>query len=76
MKLYTIYDKLAEEAGPIFECKNDRVAWSSILDIVKKDPSRYDLMRLGYFSHDPVALTTEASPQVVFYDGTLYQEDN
>jgi hypothetical protein len=35
MKLYVIYDRAAQEAGPIMECKNDQVAARAFKDAMK-----------------------------------------
>ena len=35
MNLYTILDRLAEEFGPVFEAKNDRVALRMFQDMIQ-----------------------------------------
>ena len=48
MKLYTIYDKLAGEHGPVFEAKNDLVAVRSFAHALKGAPAvDYDLYLVG-----------------------------
>lgn len=48
MKLYTIYDKLAGEHGPIFEAKNDLVAARSFAHALKGAPViDYELYLVG-----------------------------
>jgi len=48
MKLYTIYDKLAGEHGPVFEAKNDLVAARSFAHALKGAPAiDYDLYLVG-----------------------------
>ena len=48
MKLYTIYDKLAGEHGPVFEAKNDLVAARSVAHALKGAPAiDYDLYVVG-----------------------------
>ena len=49
MKLYTIFDKLAGEHGPVFEAKNDLVAARSFAHALKGAPAiDYDLFQVGY----------------------------
>lgn len=74
MRLYTIYDRLAQEAGPIFECKNDAVALRSIVDVIKHDYDRYHLLYLGHFNHDPVSLISLEVPEEVSQNN-VYVED-
>lgn len=52
MFLYTVYDRLAEEAGPVFEAKNDPVAlrnYANLLNSVQKtaNPDEYELWCVG-----------------------------
>ena len=48
MKLYTIYDKLAGEHGPVFEAKNDLVAARSFAHALKGAPAiDYELYVVG-----------------------------
>ena len=48
MKLYTIFDKLAGEHGPIFEAKNDLVAARSFAHALKGAPAHdYELYLVG-----------------------------
>ena len=52
MYLYTLYDKVAEEAGPLFQAKNDQVAARRSLSILAQvsDPNAFDLLKVGEFS--------------------------
>ena len=57
MKLYVVYDRVAEESGPVFEAKNNGVAWrkyarmlNSEKDLVKY--SDYMLLCVGKVDHD------------------------
>lgn len=48
MKLYTIFDKLAGEHGPVFEAKNDLVAARSFAHALKGAPViDYELYLVG-----------------------------
>lgn len=47
--LYTIYDRVAMECGPIFEAKNDEVAFRSVRKIMENIDgwSDYVLLKVG-----------------------------
>lgn len=53
VNIYTIYDKVACEAGPIFQAKNDGVAFRCFMSLIKDtnvaSPSDYDVYCLGEF---------------------------
>lgn len=57
--LYCIYDKVAQESGPIFEAKNDGVAERMYFDLVHNqqknpvfDQNDYQLLCLGSFDSE------------------------
>ena len=53
VNIYTIYDKVACESGPIFQAKNDGVALRCFMSLMKETPnvvpSDYDVYCLGEF---------------------------
>ena len=53
VNIYTIYDKVACESGPIFQAKNDGVALRCFMSLMKDTPSvnptDYDVYCLGEF---------------------------
>ena len=53
VNIYTIYDKVACEAGPIYQAKNDGVALRCFMSLIKDTPSvnptDYDVYCLGVF---------------------------
>ena len=53
VNIYTIYDVVAKECGPVFQAKNDVVAHrafkSLIGDTPNANPSDYDIYCLGLF---------------------------
>ena len=51
VKLYSVFDTVAEEFGPIYSCKNDEVAKRAFHDLIKdsSSPLDYDLYFLGTF---------------------------
>lgn len=65
-ELYTIYDKVAEEAGPIFQAKNLGVASRYIQEMFKQNKnivaSDYDVICLGTFDSEDVKLTESNIP--------------
>lgn len=64
--LYTIYDRVAEESGPLFEAKNDQMAWRMVLGAKLNIPfSEIKLLKLGQYSHDPVFVTGYSQPEEV-----------
>ena len=53
MYLYCLYDKLAEEAGPVFEAVNDAIALRNVRQMVSRnglDESEYYLYKIGEYS--------------------------
>lgn len=66
MNLYVMFDRLAEESGPIFEAKNDAVARRSAKFLLKDaDLADYQLLRVGTFDHKSQALKAEPVPAEV-----------
>ena len=58
-ELFTIYDKVAQEAGPIFQAKNLYVAMRYVNDMIKDNKinlSEYDLVRLGTFDSESMSI--------------------
>ncbi len=53
VNIYTIYDKVAEECGPVFQAKNDIVANRMVDCLVKENPNipldEYEVYCLGEF---------------------------
>jgi hypothetical protein len=62
-KLYAVYDKLMEEAGPIFEARNDEVAKRMFRNLMKDNPgiNREDhtLYSLGSFNRNKLEINFE-----------------
>lgn len=56
MRLYAIYDRVAEEAGPVFEQKNHGTARRAfqryLSDHPQSVPDDFDLLWLGEVDHD------------------------
>lgn len=60
MKLYVIYDKVAEESGPLFQAKNDETAKRQFIGMIKHEkvlsPGDYNLHCVGYYDHANMVL--------------------
>lgn len=66
--LYTIYDRLAEDAGPIFCAKNNAVAlrqYNRLLDEYLSDQSHFKLYLLGIFNTESMQILVIAEPEEV-----------
>ena len=59
--LYTIYDKVAQETGPLFEAKSDAVASRSARTLLAEVQAVDDfkLLRVGYSDKTTGKITTE-----------------
>lgn len=65
MRLYAIYDRKALETGPVFECKNNAVAFRSYKKLMENSPglpSEYSLLVLGEVDHDTSCITGYPPP--------------
>lgn len=57
MRVYTIFDRLAQEAGPVFEQRNDAVALRAYKKMLLKSgehPEEYQLLWIGTIDHNTV----------------------
>lgn len=64
MFLYVIYDKVAQESGPVFSAKNDGVAMRSYVQTIKQaDPSEYSLLKVATYNTEPVSVEGINPPQ-------------
>jgi hypothetical protein len=62
--LYTVFDVLAEEGGPVFQAKNDGVALRNFHNIIQSqalNPGDYQLFRLARYDTESLDLTLEKS---------------
>nr|QJB21670.1 MAG: nonstructural protein [Microvirus sp.] len=70
MRLYVIYDTVAEEAGPLFQAKNDEVAIRQVKNMLSQEklvrPSDYKLYHLGSFDQNTMTLTSYDPENVPF----------
>lgn len=76
MILYTVYDRVAEQCGPVFEARNSGIAARNFRQLMrtvpKVDLDVYDLVKLGVMDKDSMKITL-VDPEVVEVDlGALY----
>ena len=67
-EIFTIYDKVAQEAGPIFQAKNLYVAMRYVKDMIKDNNinlTEYDLVRLGSFDSESMSLSVLSKADAV-----------
>lgn len=75
MTLYCIYDKAAEESGPIFEAKNDMMALRMYNGVnLPGHPNDFELLKIGEYIHCPVKVTGYKEP-VTVRSGVQHVED-
>lgn len=69
LNIYTVYDKVAEEAGPLFQAVNDGIALRNYrnMQIPESLKNDYSLHRIG--TYDTVSM--EIVPEIVY---TLNEE--
>lgn len=69
-RLYVIYDKLAEDSGPIFQAVNDGVALRQTVNILKDVPPyvhhEYQLIHLADFDTSTMKLTCVVPKEIDF----------
>ncbi len=67
-EIFTIYDKVAQEAGPLFQAKNLYVAMRYVNEMIKENKinlSEYDLVRLGSFDSESMAISVLSKADAV-----------
>lgn len=67
MNMYVVYDKLAQESGPVVECKNNAVAVRQFRLMIEKTgrPEEYQLLYLGKINHDTQEMELLPIPEEV-----------
>ena len=69
--MYVVYDRVAEESGPIFEAKNDGTAARAARDLVASAKGakahEFQLLKLGTIDHEKNAITPLPVPEDVHY---------
>ena len=67
-ELFTIYDKVAQEAGPIFQAKNLYVAMRYVNEMIKDNKlnlHEYDLVRLATFDSETMSISVLSQADAV-----------
>ncbi|MBA7535562.1 hypothetical protein ES705_27820 [subsurface metagenome] len=66
-ELYVVYDKVAEESGPIFEARNEGVASRQYAKFINKAdaPADYLLFRIGSLDHDSSVIVALDGPVLI-----------
>lgn len=66
-QVYVIYDRTAEESGPVFEAKNDGVALRNFQMMVKDKPfsEDYVLLHIGEIDHGTSVMRGTLDPREV-----------
>lgn len=75
--LYCIYDKVAEEAGPVFQAKTEGVAVRKFVQLIQGEqvrPEEFVLLHVGQFQTDPVSIEGVNPPRQVEIALSLYKE--
>lgn len=74
VKLYTIYDRLAEEAGPVFQSKNDETAKRSAVNTfldsgmdVQTVEQNYRVIRMAEYDTEKAIIHAEKPADVDYY---------
>ena len=69
MNVYTIYDSVANEHGPLFEAKNDMVALRNVKMQLEQVPEvyrkEYNLKMIGTYDRENGLLTSEDAPIII-----------
>lgn len=67
VNLYTVYDVVAEEAGPLFNAKNDNIAIRKVCNMLKEmaieEFDDYELILVGVYDTE--------KPQIILVEGEV-----
>lgn len=74
--MYVIYDKVAQECGPLFEAKNDGVAYREYARLREgtENPEDFQLLKMGLFDHETLQMTVVDDPIDVIQDTVIENE--
>lgn len=71
MRVYVIFDRVAQESGPLFEAKNDAVAVRQARNLIASAngarPDEFRLLYMGDIDHDTNMLSLASPPVDVEY---------
>lgn len=71
--LYVIYDRIADDSGPVFQAKNDEVACRQVVRTLAStwNPQDYQLLRIGKVESNGQAVLLPVSLHIVDVEPTL-----
>lgn len=68
MGIYALYDRVAEECGPVWTAKNDAVAIrNAMISLKEVRADEHLLYYLGSFDNEAISIECEGSRRVVMY---------
>lgn len=67
MQIYTVFDRVLEESGPVFEAKNHGVAARKFQNILQNTeyPNDFRMLHLGSIDHQTSVIMPLSSPDDV-----------
>lgn len=71
--LYVIFDKDAQQAGPVFNAINDRIAWRNFMNMIEREQGNvafYELYKVGVYDPSTMKIVPEEMPIIIVYEGT------
>lgn len=78
-RLYVVYDRVAQESGPIFTAVNDGVALRNVRgllkDVVPYDRPSYRLMYLGEYDTSTMTIDSEVPREIVLEFRDMTEEE-
>ena len=68
-RLYTVYDRIAEQSGPVFEAKNNAVARRQFVNMLNSEKllekDDYELLLVGEMDHDTNVMSGSLVPELI-----------
>lgn len=78
MKLFSVYDRKAEEFGPLFEAKNEDVAIRQFKNMLSSErmlsPEDYNLYCFGEFDREKGHILLEPEDNFIVFEGENFVE--
>lgn len=79
MKLFSVFDRKAQEFGPLFEAKNEDVAIRQFKNMLSSErmlsPEDYDLYSFGEFDREKGHILLEAEDNFIVFAGENFIAD-
>lgn len=78
MRLYTIYDRAAEESGPVFPAKNDSVARRGYMAAIDGSTAHYDfdLYYIGDYNEYTMQIAPLSNPLKIETENVIMEVIN